>query len=80
MAKFAVGDKVQVISDGFYGNVTGTVEGLTEGGAMTEGLDQTSYSVDMDVGGIAILKEAELAQPGEVRGGTYSYRYDFPSA
>lgn len=68
MAKFGVGDKVQLTGYSLYRGVSGTVEGVTE--ILDE---EPAYSIDLDVGGLVIVGEEGLIRLGEKWGGTYSF-------
>ena len=70
MSRFSVGDKVQVKApESLYKGVTGNVEGVTE----LKG--ETTYSVNLDIGGTLIIDEDRLGVIGE-DSGTYSFRYE----
>ena len=70
MSRFSVGDKVQVKApESLYKGVTGNVEGLTELNG------ETTYSVNLDIGGTLTIDEDRLGVIGE-DGGTYSFRYE----
>ena len=67
MARFSEKERVQIAGFSLYRGVSTTVTGVTKG------QDETAYSVDLDVGGIAIVGEDDLVRPGEKWGGTYSF-------